>query len=138
MIALRRTPRADRKLGVVLFNFPPNAGATGTAAYLSVYESLHRTLTGLKSAGYSVEVPASVDELRDRILGGNAARFGAGANVHARITADDHIRRERHLGEIEAQWGPAPGKHQSDGSFDLRSRRALRQCICRRAARLRL
>ncbi len=116
MIALRRTPRADRKLGVVLFNFPPNAGATGTAAYLSVYESLHRTLTGLKIAGYSVEVPASVDELRDRILGGNAARFGAGANVHARITADDHIRRERHLGEIEAQWGPAPGKHQSDGS----------------------
>ncbi|HEX7532495.1 MAG TPA: magnesium chelatase subunit H, partial [Methyloceanibacter sp.] len=116
MIVLRRTPRADRKLGVVLFNFPPNAGATGTAAYLSVYESLHRTLTGLKIAGYSVEVPASVDELRDRILGGNAARFGAGANVHARITADDHIRRERHLGEIEAQWGPAPGKHQSDGS----------------------
>jgi magnesium chelatase subunit H len=116
LVALRRAPRRDRKIAVVLFNFPPNAGATGTAAYLSVYESLHRTLAELKRAGYSVEVPATVDDLREAILGGNAARFGAGANIHARIPADDHIRRERHLAEIEAQWGRAPGKHQSDGS----------------------
>ena len=26
--------RADRKVAIVLFNFPPNAGNTGTAAYL--------------------------------------------------------------------------------------------------------
>jgi magnesium chelatase subunit H len=116
LVALRRAPRRDRKIAVVLFNFPPNAGATGTAAYLSVYESLHRTLAELKRAGYSVEAPATVDDLREAILGGNAARFGAGANIHARIPADDHIRRERHLAEIEAQWGRAPGKHQSDGS----------------------
>ena len=25
------------------------------------------------------------------------------------------MRRERHLREIEAQWGPAPGRHQTDG-----------------------
>jgi magnesium chelatase subunit H len=116
LIALRRTNRAERKLGIVLFNFPPNAGATGAAAYLSVYESLHRTLLRLKAEGYGVDVPASVDDLREAILGGNAARFGAGANVHARISADDHVCRERHLGDIEAQWGRAPGKHQSDGS----------------------
>ena len=116
LIDLRRTKREHRKLGIVLFNFPPNAGATGTAAYLSVYESLHRTLIELRSAGYSVEVPENADALRERILGGNAARFGVQANVHARIKADDHIRRERHLAEIEAQWGPAPGKHQADGS----------------------
>ena len=115
LVALRRAARRDRKIAVVLFNFPPNAGATGTAAYLSVYESLHRTLTELKRAGYSVEVPATVDDLREAILGGNAARFGAGANVHARIPVDDHVRRERYLADIEAQWGRAPGKHQSDG-----------------------
>ncbi len=116
LIALGHTPRKERKLGVVLFNFPPNAGATGTAAYLAVYESLHRTLLELRKAGYTVDVPTDVDELRDRILHGNAARFGAQANVRARIAVDDHIRRERHLAEIEAQWGPAPGKQQADGS----------------------
>ena len=46
---------------------------------------------------------------------GNAAKYGADANVHARIPADDHVRREPHLAQIEAQWGPAPGKQQSDG-----------------------
>ncbi len=61
-------------------------------------------------------LPASVDALRERIVTGNAARFGADANVHARIPAGDHVRRETWLRQIEAQWGPAPGKQQSDGS----------------------
>lgn len=115
LIALRRTPAAERKLAIVLFNFPPNAGSTGTAAHLSVYESLHHTLKALKAGGYSVEVPKSVDALRDRILRGNAGHFGTDANVLTRIPVDDHVRRERWLREIEAQWGPAPGRQQSDG-----------------------
>jgi magnesium chelatase subunit H len=116
LVAMRRSERRDRKVAVVLFNFPPNAGNTGTAAFLSVFESLHRTLTAMKREGYQVDVPADADELRERIVVGNAARFGADANVHARIPAGDHVRSEKWLRQIEAQWGPAPGKQQSDGS----------------------
>lgn len=116
LVALRRKPKAERKLGIVLFNFPPNAGATGSAAFLSVYASLLHTLRGLAADGYVVEIPESVDALRERILGGNAARLGTPANVHARIAAETHVRREPHLAEIEAQWGPAPGRHQSNGA----------------------
>ena len=119
LVSLRARARAERKVAIVLFNFPPNAGATGTAAFLSVWDSLHRVLQGLNADGYSVEVPESVDALRARVLEGNAARFGTQANVAHRITADDHVRREAHLAEIEAQWGPAPGRHQSDGSTIL-------------------
>lgn len=115
LVALRRSERAARKLGIVLFNFPPNAGATGTAAHLAVWESLHATLVRLSAEGYDVAVPADVDALRDAVLTGNSARYGADANVHVRIQADDHVRREPHLAAIEAQWGPAPGKQQSDG-----------------------
>ena len=115
LVGLRRSTRAERRVGIVLFNFPPNAGNTGTAAYLSVFESLYRTLLAMKAEGYSVEVPRDVDDLRERIVIGNAATHGAMANVHLVITADDHVRRERHLREIEAQWGPAPGRQQSDG-----------------------
>ena len=115
MIGLRRTERARRRVAVVLFDFPPNAGATGSAAHLSVFESLHRTLTAMREAGYSVDVPAGADALRDDLLGGNAARHGAPANVHATIAAEEHVRRERWLGEIEAQWGPAPGRSLTDG-----------------------
>ncbi|XUU61809.1 magnesium chelatase subunit H [Erythrobacter sp. HA6-11] len=116
LIQLRKAERANRKLAVVIFNFPPNAGATGTAAFLAVFESLHATLARLSAEGYDVEVPESVDALRDAILGGNSERFGTDANVAARISADDYVRQQPHLDEIEAQWGPAPGKLQSDGS----------------------
>src|SRR4051794_22841878 len=116
MVALRRTPVAERKLAIVLFNFPPNAGATGTAAYLAVFASLHRTLAALKAEGYALgDLPAGEADLRERILVGNSARFGADANVVARIPTDEHVRRERWLPDIEAQWGPAPGRQQSDG-----------------------
>ncbi|MDR7101566.1 magnesium chelatase subunit H [Croceicoccus sp. BE223] len=116
LIRMRRTPRADRRIAVTLFNFPPNSGATGTAAHLAVWESLHATLNRLCAEGYDVTVPATVDDLRDAVLAGNAERFGADANVAARIPADDHVLREPHLARIEAQWGPAPGRIQSDGA----------------------
>jgi magnesium chelatase subunit H len=116
LVALRRAERAQRRVAMVLFNFPPNAGATGTAAYLSVFASLHNSMCALRDAGYSLTVPATADALREEILGGNAKFLGADANVAARIPVDDHVRREPHLAEIERQWGPAPGRALSDGA----------------------
>lgn len=115
-VALRATPKRERKVAVVLFAFPPNAGNVGTAAYLAVWESLHRVLLGMRADGYAVEVPESADALRRRVLEGNAGRHGTAANVHARVPADQHVRRETWLKEIEAAWGPAPGRQQADGA----------------------
>ncbi len=115
LIRLRRTAPAQRKLAVSIFNFPPNGGAVGTAAHLAVFESLHNTLKGLKRAGYDVSVPDTPDDLRAAILGGSAEFAGADANVCARIDVNDYIRREKRLADIEAQWGPAPGRHHTDG-----------------------
>ncbi len=112
---LRRKANADKKVGVVLFGFPPNAGAVGTAAYLSVFESLFNTLTRMKREGYTLDVPRDVDALRALILQGNAAQYGQDANVGAYVDADTMVANTTHLGEIEAAWGPVPGKHQSDG-----------------------
>ena len=115
LVALRRTKRESRKLAIILFNFPPNGGAVGTAAFLSVFESLFNTLTSLAKQGYRVNVPESVDELRDALLKGNASQYGTEANVHALIPTEQHVRQEKWLNEIEDQWGPAPGKHLTNG-----------------------
>ncbi len=87
LVALRRKARAERRIAIVLFNFPPNAGAIGTAAYLAVFASLFNTLTALRAAGYTLDVPDSVDALRTLILTGNAAQYGTEANVAARIAS---------------------------------------------------
>ena len=119
MVALRRAPRAERKLAITLFAYPPNAGAVGTAAFLSVFESLWNVLEGLRREGYVVDLPADVAALEAAVLGGNSAQLGTPANVFARVPAADHIAREPHLAEIEAQWGAAPGREQSDGNAIL-------------------
>lgn len=116
LAALRRSEVAQRRVGIVLFGFPPNAGAAGTAAYLDVFQSLHNTLQAMKARGYSISPPDSVEELRKAVLEGSARQFGQEANVAAHISADDIVRDTPWLMEIEAQWGPAPGKIQSDGS----------------------
>ena len=116
LVALRRSSRAQRKVAIVIFNFPPNAGNIGSAAYLSVFESLFHTLSSMQAHGYDVNLPESIDALREGLLIGNAPLFGADANVHTQIPTDDHVRRERWLKEIEAQWGPAPGRQLSNGN----------------------
>jgi len=115
LVRLRKTPRAERRIAVTLFNYPPNGGNIGTAAFLSVFESLIETMKRLRAEGYDVDVPADAETLQDMILKGNADRFGTEANVHATIPADDHVRQEAFLSDIEAQWGAAPGRILSNG-----------------------
>jgi magnesium chelatase subunit H len=115
LVALRKSERAQRRVAIVIFNFPPNAGHVGTAAFLGVFESVFASLQRLKAEGYTVDVPESALALQQRLLKGNAEQFGTDANVLVRISTDDHVRRERHLREIEAQWGPAPGKQLANG-----------------------
>ena len=116
LVDLRRSKREEKKVTVVLFNFPPNAGNVGTAAYLSVFESLFAMMAKLKKEGYAIEMPQNVDELRQDILYGNCKKYGTDANVHTLISTQDHVRREKNLKEIEAQWGPAPGKQLNNGA----------------------
>ncbi|MEM9270176.1 MAG: cobaltochelatase subunit CobN, partial [Pseudomonadota bacterium] len=88
---LRRAQNAERKVGVVLYGFPPNAGAIGTAAYLGVFESLFNTLHTMQADGYDLTPPKTVDDLRTAVLEGNKAQYGMPANVAARLTADDLV-----------------------------------------------
>lgn len=115
-VELRRTERAQRRVAMVVFNFPPNSGGIGTAQNLSVFRSLWNTLQAMKERGYTVDVPEDADALRSRIIDGNSKRFGTEANVFTRISAHDHVLQETYLEQIENQWGPAPGRQLSDGS----------------------
>ncbi|MGB0795979.1 MAG: cobaltochelatase subunit CobN, partial [Paracoccaceae bacterium] len=112
---LRRSEVANKKIAIVIFGFPPNAGAAGTAAYLNVFASLHNTLRAMKTAGYRLDVPDTVDDLRDAVLGGSSKTYGQDANVAAHVPADVIVSQTPWLNEVETQWGPAPGRVQADG-----------------------
>jgi len=113
--ALHRAKVAERRVGIVLFGFPPNAGAAGTAAYLDVFTSLYNTLHAMAARGYDLTPPQSVEALRAIVLEGTAQQYGQEANVAAHVGAEEMVRNTPWLNEIEAQWGAAPGRVQSDG-----------------------
>ncbi|MCB1744977.1 MAG: magnesium chelatase subunit H [Gammaproteobacteria bacterium] len=116
LVRLRKTSRSARRVAIVIFNYPPNAGAVGSAAHLAVFESLYNLLQRMARSGYGVEdLPASSDALRERLLRVDSTLPGIECNVCARVPVEQHVRNEVWLKEIEAQWGPAPGRHNSDG-----------------------
>ena len=115
LVRLRDKPRAERKLAIVLFNFPPNAGSVGTAAYLSVFQSLFNTLQRLSLEGYQVTLPDSVDDPAQPPAARQRQPVRHAGQCAARHRHRHHVQNERWLNEIEAQWGPAPGKHLTNG-----------------------
>lgn len=116
---LRILPRQKVRLAVVLFCFPPNKGNIGTAADLDVFPSVWDLLVNLGREGYEVEVPASPDELRERLLSGNSESFGVAANVAYRMNVDEYRKLCPYVQEIERDWGSAPGNINSFGDHLL-------------------
>jgi magnesium chelatase subunit H len=107
---LRLMPRPDVRLALMVYCFPPDKGNLGTAAGLDVFPSLMEILRRLKSEGYGVELPANADELREMLLSG-----GDPARVAYRLPAEEYFRLCPYVEEIEKEWGPAPGRINSQG-----------------------
>lgn len=113
-LRLRKKANAEKRIAIVLFNFPPNLGNAGTAAFLEVFESLFRLLEKLKSDGYQVDLPASTDELRARLLDGNRLLYGTDGNVEAHYPVELYRKQFPAYEKIEPFWGDAPGELLND------------------------
>jgi magnesium chelatase subunit H len=110
---LQNANRSELKIALVIYCFPPNKGNVGTAADLDVFGSVFDTLQKLRSDGYDVELPHSVDDLQQRLLGGNSDEFQSTANIAYQMSVDEYRRRCPFVNEIENDWGPAPGSINS-------------------------
>jgi magnesium chelatase subunit H len=114
LLRLQQRSPADKKIAIVLFNFPPNLGNAGTAAYLNVFESLHRLLLEMKAAGYRVDVPETTEALREKMLEGNRLIYGTDGNVEAHLPVEEYRKRFPAYEAIEPFWGDAPGEILND------------------------
>ena len=107
-ISLRHTPTPKRKLAVILYNFPPGYGATGTAALLNVPKSLLNFLQALKTQGYDVgELPEDGEEIIKQVKEADESITPAVNQVNVRTL-------EKWLGylqthRVEKQWQSLTG-----------------------------
>jgi magnesium chelatase subunit H len=103
---LQTTTRDQIKLAIVLFCFPPNKGNIGTAADLDVFPGVFDVLKRLADEGYRVELPASADDLRERV----------NENIAYRMNVQQYRKLCPYVREVENDWGTAPGKINSFGN----------------------
>jgi magnesium chelatase subunit H len=111
---LRRKKPEEKKIAIVLFNFPPNLGNAGTAAFLDVFESLYRLMQKLQAEGCNVDLPASAEDLRTRLLEGNRLTWGTDGNVAANYPVELYRKQFPAYQKIEPFWGDAPGEMLND------------------------
>jgi cobalamin biosynthesis Mg chelatase CobN len=113
-LGLRHKPNAEKKLAVVLYDYPPGEANLGSAGYLDTLESLQIFLQRLAGTGYRVEVPAG--DLGEFLLSRGVVNTPEWQSAPPGIAADLELylrwygelspeRRE----QVESCWGEPPG-----------------------------
>lgn len=105
-LRLRKLPAGEKRVAIVLYNFPPGLGKSATAALLDVPASVTALLARLKAEGYYIgRAPLDAAELLRRLEmltrgeGGTAVRVADYRRWLGNAAAD----------RIDAYWGAAPG-----------------------------
>lgn len=121
LIRLRRRPARDRRIAMILPDYPGAPGRTGWAVGLDVPESVRVAMRDLDDAGYAIgTVPENARALLDDI---------AKPGPEATMSLTDY---RRHLEAFPAEaraalfeaWGdPAGDRDIVDGAFHFRARR---------------
>jgi len=113
---LRKKENAQKKLAICLFQFPPDKGNVGTAAYLDVFGSIFSTLQQLRQEGYTIEdMPADVEGLQKSILEDPEAAYSmADLNVEYRMSVDEYEKLCPFSEDLEENWGKPPGTLNTD------------------------
>jgi magnesium chelatase subunit H len=116
-ITLRRRANKDKKLAIVVYNYPPNQGNTATAALMDVPASLIALLDKLRAAGYTVgDYPRDPQTLA-RCITGSIAPEPELPPGHPPLPAPISANREQLYAwvrpgdqeRIDARWGAFPG-----------------------------
>jgi cobaltochelatase CobN len=117
---LRRVPNAQKKIALILSNYPSKHARIGNAVALDTPASVVKILQALRQAGYQVgEFPDDGDELVHTLIdrGGQDVEFLTEAQMHSAV---GHVPAETYeawfaqLPEsvqtaVQAAWGPPPG-----------------------------
>ncbi len=114
---LRRKPKAEKKVAITVFSFPPDKGNVGTAAYLDVFGSIYKVLEGLRDDGYNIgELPVDAKTLMLEVLHDAEAQYNSPElNIAYRMSVEEYEKLTPYHERLHESWGPAPGNLNTDG-----------------------
>ena len=114
---LRCVARAEKKLAITVFSFPPDKGNVGTAAYLNVFGSIYRAMEDMKAGGYTIEgMPDSAEALMLEVINDAQAQYNSPElNIAYRMSVAEYEQLTPYSERLEENWGPPPGNLNTDG-----------------------
>ena len=119
--ALRLKPNADKRIAIILSNYPTKDARVGNAVGLDTPASVVNILNAMKEAGYHVtDIPADGDELVHRIIERCSNDTDTLTEEQLRLAAG-HVSAKQYSewfsdfpqqvkDELTEAWGPAPGQ----------------------------
>ncbi len=115
--SLRIKKRAQKKLAITVFSFPPDKGNVGTAAYLDVFGSIYRVLEEMKQKGYDIrDLPKNPKELMETLINDPEALQGSPElSIAHRMSVQEYEKLTPYSERLEENWGKPPGNLNSDG-----------------------
>ncbi len=114
-LQLRRKAPADRRIALILYNYPPGEGQVGRGAFLDTFASVERITAALRGAGYDCPVVAAEQLEAVFMQGGvcNSAQWHLPNAVTERLPLDHYMNRyaNRNLNpelnpELNPNWAP--------------------------------
>ncbi|QYZ80167.1 magnesium chelatase subunit H [Methanofollis formosanus] len=124
-LRLKRTPNAEKRVAVLVYDYPPGEGNIGGAAYLDVFVSVKRLMEHLREEGYTLEVPDEpLHELFEKNCVVNSGKWHGTAETlahNAGLPAPEYqdyfsgFPAEVQADVVEA-WGPPPGRVMTAGN----------------------
>ncbi len=117
-VALREKPNAQKRIALIIYNYPPGEASLGSAAYLDTFASLDEILKQLEQAGYKVKMPEK--ELSEIFTDFHFANSGRWLDPAKIIDKGFLLKKHEYLDlfndipesarkRVTEQWGKPPG-----------------------------
>jgi len=122
---LRIKENSEKKLAIIIYNYPPGEDKIGNAAYLDVSDSVKNLIEKLIKEGYNAEKIPENKNLMDLFIDYGAVNTPKYMNIKKyighKISVQDYIKFFKNLpsilqDDIIEYWGPPPGTIMVDNS----------------------
>ncbi|MEM0333310.1 MAG: cobaltochelatase subunit CobN, partial [Candidatus Aenigmatarchaeota archaeon] len=119
-INLQSKKNEEKRVAIIIYNYPPGEENLGKAAYLDVFKSVENLLKILKKEGYKVEIPSNLNlfkVLEDFGIFNSPRWYSLDkplSKCFAINSTDWCVRFEKFSNKVKSDvlstWGPPPGK----------------------------
>ena len=127
-VELRRKGNEEKRVAIIIYNYPPGEENLGKASYLDTFRSLTNLLRAMKERGY--KITSVREDIKELLVTNGIVNSGEWiltvekANKMLKVTLDEYVSWLKELPSsvvkrVIEEWGEPPGKIMTFGNSIL-------------------